>query len=127
MTETTPTTIFLKDYTEPDFWIETVHLRFELGEESTKVTTTLSMQRNTNRPTDRPLILQGQDLTLENIVLNGEALTADQYTLSKTDLTIPSVPNTFAAIDASSASSSALTLPSRLASRSRMANRRSSP
>ena len=38
----TPQTIFLKDYVEPDYWVETIDLHVELGEEHTTVESTLS-------------------------------------------------------------------------------------
>ncbi|MFT5080897.1 MAG: aminopeptidase N, partial [Planctomycetota bacterium] len=41
-----PTPIFRKDYTEPDFWIDTVELRFELGEAETLVHSKLVMRVN---------------------------------------------------------------------------------
>ena len=42
----TPKTIHLKDYTPPLFWIDNVNLRFELGEEETRVVSELDIRRN---------------------------------------------------------------------------------
>ena len=93
MTTTTPEAIFLKDYTEPDFWIDTVDLQFELGEDFTTIESTLSLRRNPNRPGGAPLVLNGQDITLQSISLNGETLSETQYQVDETTLTIAHMPS----------------------------------
>ena len=52
----TPKTVYLKDYTPPPFLIDEVDMRFELGEESTLVTSTLALRRNPAgaEPRERP-------------------------------------------------------------------------
>ena len=93
MTTATPEAIFLKDYTEPDFWIDTVDLQFELGEDFTTIESTLSLRRNPNRPGGAPLVLNGQDITLQSISLNGETLSETQYQVDETTLTIAHMPS----------------------------------
>jgi aminopeptidase N len=92
-------TTFLSDYSPPDFFIEKVNLHFTLDEASTKVRSCLSFFRNSakqNQPSG--LVLQGEQLELLAISLNGIALRADEYQLTETELIIPNVPNDFTLI-----------------------------
>ena len=43
MTEAAHATIYRKDYTPPDYLVDTIDLRFELGEETTRVHSRLSV------------------------------------------------------------------------------------
>ncbi len=91
----TPQTIFLKDYTEPNHWIDNVDLRIELGEQETLVHSTLSMRRNPNRPADAALVLDGQDMELRAISINGDALAESDYVIGQETLTIAETPDAF--------------------------------
>ena len=96
MAADTPRTIYLKDYTPPDFLVDTVELRFELGEESTLVRSRIALRRNPLRAAGAPLLLDGEDLTLESIALDGRVLMASDYARNSEQLTIASVPDAFA-------------------------------
>jgi len=92
--ERTPHPIYRKDYTPPDFLIDNVDLQFELGEETTRVRAVLSLRRNpavTDRT--RPLVLQGQDLALKSVRLDGTVLSPSDYQLSADSLTLPNLPD----------------------------------
>jgi aminopeptidase N len=94
MREHTPNTVYLKDYTPPDYLIETVDLFFELDEENTRVTSKLRIRRNPESPGEhRELELDGEQLVLESIRLNGRNLNAPEYRLSEESLVLPSVPD----------------------------------
>ncbi|MGX2040591.1 aminopeptidase N [Methylocaldum sp. MU1018] len=94
MREHTPNTVYLEDYTPPDYLIETVDLFFELDEENTRVTSRLRVRRNPESPREyRELELNGEDLVLESIRLNGRSLNAPEYRLSGESLVLPSVPD----------------------------------
>ena len=43
----TPNTIYLKDYTQPAYWIDTVNLHFEIGDE-TRVVAEMEFRKNTS-------------------------------------------------------------------------------
>lgn len=73
-------TIYLKDYQMPDFLIESVELDFLLGEENTRVRGTLSIKRNGCH--SRPLVLDGEALSLRGIMLDNQPLDPGAYTLS---------------------------------------------
>lgn len=88
-----PTTIYLKDYTQPNFWINTTNLEVDIGTSATTVTTTLGLQR---RETDSnsPLHLKGgEELQLLWVHLNGQPLAAKHYTREGENLVIHSLPN----------------------------------
>ncbi|MGX2030271.1 aminopeptidase N [Methylocaldum gracile] len=94
MREHTPNTVYLKDYTPPDYLIETVDLFFELDEENTRVTAKLRVRRNPESPREhRELELNGEQLLLESIRLNGRNLSAPEYRLTEETLVLPSVPD----------------------------------
>ncbi|WP_432719935.1 aminopeptidase N [Jeongeupia wiesaeckerbachi] len=82
------------DYTAPAYLIDRVDLSFELDDTATRVTSRLVLQRNAGTPADAPLVLDGEALELEAIKLDGTPLTAADYTLSETALTIPAMPDT---------------------------------
>ncbi|MDH5649252.1 MAG: aminopeptidase N [Gammaproteobacteria bacterium] len=88
-----PKTIYLKDYREPDYWIESVDLHFDLGEKFTVVTSRLFCKANNAK--QRPLVLNGEQLELLNVSLNGKLLKKGQYELDAESLTILSPPESF--------------------------------
>jgi aminopeptidase N len=77
-----PRTIYLKDYAPPAYLVDDVRLRFELDPAGTRVSSRLMVRRNPHsaRP-EQPLVLNGQDLELLSIKLDGEVLGADRYQL----------------------------------------------
>jgi len=89
-----PKTIYLSDYTEPDFYIAQTYLEFDLYLERTHVSSKLAITRNTQNA-QAPLVLHGQDLDLHSVSIDGKKLTEQDYTLTDTTLTVHSVPNTF--------------------------------
>ena len=82
-------TIYLKDYTVPEFLIPNTELHFDLSADDTLVNTRLNIQRNPDCQKAQPeLILMGEELTLESIAIDGKALTPEQYTLTDETLSI---------------------------------------
>lgn len=88
MKDAHPTAIYLKEYREPDYWIPRTRLEFDLQDEVTTVTSTLTIERNKNAPEGAPLVLAGQALELVSLALNGQALAADQYRVDVESLTV---------------------------------------
>ena len=86
-------TVYLKDYQASVFIIDEVDLVFELGEDATLVTSSLSMRRNGVHDDD--LVLDGELLELVSISLDNEKLDPDNYQVSDRDLVIQGVPETF--------------------------------
>ena len=91
-----PPTIYLKDYTPPEFAIDQVDLRFELGEKHTVVTSELrlhALETGGHLPTT--LTLHGLELELLELVLDGEAVDSKQYRVEGETLSIDDVPEKF--------------------------------
>lgn len=83
--------IRLDDYTPPDFLIDTVDLTFELVPSQTHVRSQMKIRRNGEH--DHALVLNGEDMTLLGVQVDGRMLTEDQFVLTETTLTIPDVPD----------------------------------
>ena len=94
MSDVNPQTIYLKDYTVPDFLIRCVDLSFSLAEENTRVISRLTLKRNPDSQTgDAPLILAGENLTLISVILNDDnELTEKNYQQTPDSLIIKDVP-----------------------------------
>lgn len=75
----------LADYTAPAFSISYVDLCFELNSEATRVTSVLQIKRNL---ADVALKLDGQQLTLISVAIDGRLLGAADYQLDAESLTI---------------------------------------
>jgi aminopeptidase N len=89
-------TIFLKDYRSPDYRIETVNLEFDLGETRTRVKSLLTVVCNHDKCEGiHPLVLNGKDLQLKAITLDGQPLTEHGYKLDGETLTLLPVADRF--------------------------------
>jgi len=92
-----PRITHLRDYRPPDYHIETANLQFELDEKRTRVTSLLVIRSTRDRAGGaRPLVLEGRELDLKAISLDGRPLRTAEYRLSPEGLTIPDVPGRFA-------------------------------
>ena len=90
------TTIYLKDYTVPEFLITQTNLHFDLSADDTQVRSQLTIHRNPACAKTNPdLTLVGEELILESISLNGKELTPQQYTLTDKMLSIPGLDGEF--------------------------------
>jgi aminopeptidase N len=93
-----PKTTYLKDYSPSDFWIEEVDLHFELDEAFTTVRSRLRIGRNKAKGASAsppPLILDGQQLELLALRLDGQTLAPDRYRVDENHLTLDRVPDAF--------------------------------
>ena len=81
-----PVTINLADYQKPAFEVDHVALVFDLEPECTLVTATQKMRNVTGQPAD--LVLDGEDLGLNSIRVNGRELREDQFQVTDDKLTI---------------------------------------
>jgi aminopeptidase N len=84
--------IRLKDYRPPDWLVETVSLDVSLHPTATKVRAKLALKPNPQVPA-APLVLDGEDLSLVSLRIDGSALGADSYVVAPDQLTIPQPPN----------------------------------
>eukprot|EP00873_Tetraselmis_striata_P045926 jgi/Tetstr1/466190/TSEL_010749.t1 len=87
-----PTAIFRKDYTPTPYTIENVHLKFELGEEGTTVTSTMELAPNSASGAGGALELVGEEMELVGACLNGEALPEGAYSADAGSFVLASPP-----------------------------------
>ena len=83
----------LADYRPPDWLVETVDLNVSLDPTNTIVRARLKLKPNPQAPVPAPVVLDGDELRLRSIKLDGEALAADAYVATPDGLTIPQPPN----------------------------------
>lgn len=93
--DATPKTILLKDYQPPQYWIESINLRFELGEERARVVSEMEIHRNKDVNGPHILELDGEDLALGAVFLNDRALSDNEFSKTPETLWIPDVPDSF--------------------------------
>ena len=62
------------DYSQPDYWIRTVDLSFDLDPQKTIVTSRMELERNTAGENQPALRLDGEDLNLLRVLANGESV-----------------------------------------------------
>ena len=87
-----PDFTYLEDYRPYPYSIDTVDMRFDLDETATKVTTTLRLSPKADFPTE-PLRLDGENLELLSLTLNGEILPEDSYSLDEKALILDQPPH----------------------------------
>ncbi|RWU17951.1 aminopeptidase N [Pseudomonas alkylphenolica] len=91
-----PQVIYLKDYQAPEYLIDETHLTFELFEDHSLVHAQLVMRRNPARGAGLPpLVLDGQQLELLSVALDDQALSAGDYQLDDSQLTLQPKAATF--------------------------------
>ncbi|GKU95244.1 hypothetical protein SLEP1_g8625 [Rubroshorea leprosula] len=88
----TPKEIFLKDYKLPDYYFDTVDLNFSLGEEKTIVASKITVYPRVEG-SSFPLVLDGEDLKLLSITVDGKELKEGDYCLDSRHLTLPLPPS----------------------------------
>ena len=95
-TAATPTVIRLADYRPPAFLIPAVDLSFDIRDDATLVTARLTVMRNPAAADPAaPLALDGDELKLESVRLDGKLLSAAEYRVEDARLVIASVPERF--------------------------------
>jgi len=91
-----PQAVFRGDYSPPDYWIESVDLDFELGEEETRVHARLVIRRREELSGDvPPLTLVGEELECLGVWLDGKPLSEGQYRATPEQLVIDGPPAQF--------------------------------
>lgn len=82
-----PQTIHLKDYQPPRYRMPHVELVFDLQERATRVTSRFRVERQGNHR--QPLVLDGRDLRLLSVSVDGQALDSSGYRQTGESLTLP--------------------------------------
>jgi aminopeptidase N len=96
MLNAAPTVIYLKDYAPAPFLIPAIDLDVDLQDELARVTARLTIERNP-KAADRaaPLVLDGSELELESVALDGGQLAPADYELTAEHLKLAAVPDRF--------------------------------
>ncbi|MFW6094584.1 MAG: M1 family aminopeptidase, partial [Pseudomonadota bacterium] len=92
MREAEPKAIHLEDYRSPDYRTRETDLTFDIRDGETVVTSRLRVERADGAPSDAPLILDGRDLALESVAVNGATVNSNQYQVDDRSLTLFDVP-----------------------------------
>ena len=82
-----PTVVQRNQYAQPTYWIESVELDFDLQEQQTRVRSRIKFFQNEQVP-QGPLVLNGEDLQLLGVWLEGRELNAQEYQLAYNLLTL---------------------------------------
>ncbi|MCW9055818.1 MAG: aminopeptidase N [Gammaproteobacteria bacterium] len=90
--ESTPKTIYLKEYTPPKYWIDNVDLHFGLSEDETQVVSQLVVRRNESVAGDNDLVLNGEQLRMGDIFIDDQKLDTSAYLIDDETLTIRNLP-----------------------------------
>src|SRR5271168_2696860 len=83
----------LADYRPPDWLVETVELDVSLDPTRTRVRAKLKLKPNPEAAAPAPVVLDGDELVLRSVALDGEPLGADAFVASPERLTILQPPN----------------------------------
>ena len=93
MRDGTPKTIYRQSYQPPDFLISDVDLAFDIHEGTTRVVSKLTIERNGQHA--RPLVLDGEGLSVRSISINGAQIAESDFTYAGGKLTLETVPHRF--------------------------------
>ncbi|EDQ33790.1 aminopeptidase N [Hoeflea phototrophica DFL-43] len=82
----------LTDYKPTDFVVERIDLTFELDPKATIVVSRVILHRREGVGTDVPLVLDGDELTLDSLLIDGMEIDASLYDATPDSLTIRELP-----------------------------------
>ncbi len=95
MSQALENVIYLKDYQVTPYVIHHVDLTFELDEGETRVRSQLNISRRDGVDDNAPLVLDGEELSLLSLSLNGASLAESNYSEVDNKLTITNLPAQF--------------------------------
>jgi aminopeptidase N len=96
MLTSTPKTILLKDYSPPAFLVSSIDLDVDLRDDHALVKAKLAVTRNPESADPKaPLKLDGDELELVSVALNGRVLANGEFIVSGEHLEIRGVPERF--------------------------------
>ena len=91
---TTPEAVLLSDYRPSAFLLDQTRLNFILGDQSTRVESTLSLRRRAGTECE-PLVLDGEHLKLISVALNSVPMAPRDYRLDGRGLHLADLPDAF--------------------------------
>ncbi|MDM8558565.1 aminopeptidase N [Candidatus Parabeggiatoa sp. HSG14] len=85
-----------KDYQLPDYLVDSVKLHFDLGDQTTVVSSKIEVSRNLSKNHQpQPLVLDGEQIELLSLQLDGRELGNEEYQVKDEQLIIHTVPERF--------------------------------
>ena len=88
----TPQAVRLADYRPTDFATTHTHLTFDVREGATEVVARQQLERRVGSSADAPLVLQGDELELLEVALDGRVLSGNEYHVDAEQLRIFDLP-----------------------------------
>jgi aminopeptidase N len=85
--------VYRNEYTPFAWELDQVKLRFDIGPDSTRVASELDMRRNPAAEAESGIRLDGQQMELLSVAMNGRNLTVDEYSMDEDRLIIHSAPD----------------------------------
>jgi len=85
--------IYLKDYEKPPYEVKTIDLEFELHDTNTLVKSTMEIHRTGGE--NEPLFLNGEELELTSVILDGRELHESEYELDELGISLHRLPHEF--------------------------------
>src|ERR1700682_1048449 len=82
----------LTDFRPPDWLVETVDLDVRLDPTASRVRSRLVLKPNPKGRYGAPLVLDGEELSLVHVLLEGTMLSPESYVVTAESLTIPNPP-----------------------------------
>jgi len=81
-----PVEKFRMDYAAPNYLVTEIQLVLKIYEDYAQILSTLQVKRAGGAPVDAPFVLDGEELELASISLDGEVLPADRYSFVEEDV-----------------------------------------
>ena len=90
-----PQPIHLSDYRPPAYLVSRTELTFDLAPGTTRVKARLHLERHPEREAGAPVWLDGEQLSLKAIAIDGQPLEEGEYELTRKGLSITGAPEAF--------------------------------
>ncbi|MGM0520660.1 MAG: aminopeptidase N [Pseudomonadota bacterium] len=90
-----PQPVYLSDYQPPAYRVTHTELTFDLDPAQTHVKARLSLERHPDVDAATPLFLNGEQLTLTSLAIDGKTLDESAYHVDEQGLTIDNPPSAF--------------------------------
>ena len=92
MKNETASAVRLADYRPPEYRIDTISLTIALDPRETRVIAEMAIRRNSGTPRNAPLRLDGDELSLQSVKIDGKRLADDAYHATPDLLTVTAPP-----------------------------------
>jgi len=93
-----PTPKYLKDYQEPNYWVDNVELTFVVDYDKQQVVVSNKAQYRKNAAKQENSLLLDGEAQLDSISIDGNSLNSSQYQLTKDALVLNNLPDEFSLI-----------------------------